>query len=111
MDGRQLTPAELIEQAAIAENTFKVFEKPGIAFARDADGTIDPTPAVGDERKFIYHPPKGDQADRYKLIRSYGKTLSDGINILCPESDERDEAIKKVREAIMWANASIACNE
>lgn len=63
------------------------------------------------ENLFSYHPPKDGQADRYEMIRSYGKKLAEYINLLCPESAERTTAIRKVQEAVMWANASIACNE
>jgi hypothetical protein len=63
------------------------------------------------ENIFRYHPPKDDQPKRYETIRSLGHGFAEAIENLCPPSAERDEAIKKIREAVMWANASIACNE
>jgi hypothetical protein len=60
---------------------------------------------------FMYHAPKGDQAGRYEDIRTVGRELARAMLQHCPESPERTTAINKVREAIMWANASIACNE
>lgn len=60
---------------------------------------------------FIYHPPKGDQVERYQHLRDAGKDLALLIERSCPSSMERDEAIKNLRQGIMWANAAIACNE
>lgn len=63
------------------------------------------------ESTFSYHRPTGDQPDRYETLRAAGKRLAKKIVKLCPEGFETDIAIKKLREAIMWANASIACHE
>ncbi len=63
------------------------------------------------DRRFSYHPPKGDQAARYENLRSYGRELAIHINTLCPESREKSLAITALEEAIMWANASIARRE
>lgn len=63
------------------------------------------------ENLFTYHPPKNDQASRYEKIRQAGKELSSIIIECCPECDDRDSAIQKIRMAIMSANAAIAINE
>ena len=63
------------------------------------------------DNAFTYHPPKPDQIARYGALRGSGRTLAEKIAEFCPPSPERSTAIAKVREAIMWANASIACNE
>lgn len=63
------------------------------------------------ERIFTYHAPKGDQATRYQTIRSAAKALAEVIVNLSPESSERTLAIRKIEEAVMWANAGIARNE
>jgi hypothetical protein len=61
---------------------------------------------------FTYHPPKGDQSFRYAGVRAGGRHLADVISDLTPPgSPEREQALAKVREAVMWANAAIACNE
>lgn len=60
---------------------------------------------------FTYHPPTGDQIARYADLRSTGRLLATSIDAHCPPSPERSTAIAKVREAVMWANAAIACNE
>lgn len=60
---------------------------------------------------FTHHPPKDDQdMRRYQEIRNGGRELAELILDECPISPERDAALQKIREAVMWANAAIACN-
>lgn len=63
------------------------------------------------ENNFTYHPPKEDQRDRYVELRKCGLDLARKIFHHCPESAERTLAIRRVEEAVMWGNASIARNE
>jgi len=63
------------------------------------------------ERLFMYHPPKNDQPQRYEAIRAEAKVLAQLIERICPNSRERSVAITKLQSVVMWANASIACNE
>lgn len=58
--------------------------------------------------RFTYHAPRGDQADRYRLIRSSALEFSETLVGLAPESRELDLAVQKVEEAVFWANAAIA---
>lgn len=70
--------------------------------------------AIGEdvlENVFTHHPPKGDQARRYQDIRDAGRALATVIDLRAPDSPEKDAAIDRIREAVMWANAAIACNE
>jgi hypothetical protein len=60
---------------------------------------------------FTYHPPADNQTDRYVQLREAGRMMALTLLDLCPESRELTTAINKLREAVMWANASIACNE
>lgn len=60
---------------------------------------------------FTYHPPGGNQPERYSRIREAVKEVASLIYNLCPGSRERSLAFTKLREASMWANAAIACNE
>lgn len=60
---------------------------------------------------FTYHRPFGNQAKRYEEMRAAGKSLAQTIVKLAPSSPEQTLAIRRVQEAVMWANASIACNE
>ena len=63
------------------------------------------------ENWFTYHPPKPGQPGRYQHVRETGLALAEVITRECPPSWERDQALLRVREAVMWSNASIACNE
>lgn len=63
------------------------------------------------ENLFSYHPPQGDQAERYEALREQGRQLAEKILELTPASADQSAAIRKVREAIMTANAAIACGE
>lgn len=60
---------------------------------------------------FTYHPPKGNQPERYEKIRSMAKEMAILVDLLCPDSREKSLSITKVEEACMWANAAIARNE
>ena len=62
-------------------------------------------------RLFSYHPPKGDQAERYGRLRDGAKAYAELIVSLTPESSEQTLAIRAVHEASMLANAAIAVNE
>lgn len=73
------------------------------------------TPTADERRQlshvFTYHPPQGDQIQRYAELREAGKTLAFYVAELCPPSRERDIAIERISEAIMHANAAIARHE
>lgn len=57
---------------------------------------------------FTYHKPTGDQPERYERVRAAAKTFAGAILENCPSSADRAAAIRKVREAMMTANMSIA---
>jgi hypothetical protein len=63
------------------------------------------------ENSFTYHPPKGDQAERYQTLRESAKYLAHQINLLVPNGREKSLAITHLEESIMFANAGIARNE
>lgn len=65
------------------------------------------TPAEIDNL-FTYHAPKGDQPARYVAIRESAKALALVIVQNTPSSADQTAAIRKLREAVMTANASIA---
>ena len=70
---------------------------------------VDP-PADAIETLFTYHAPTGDQPERYKRIRNAAKILAREIDASCPPGPDRTTAVRAIREAVMWANASIATN-
>jgi hypothetical protein len=57
---------------------------------------------------FQYHAPSESQIARYKEIREAAMGFAYVISTQCPDCKDRDAAIRKVREAVMTANASIA---
>ena len=61
------------------------------------------------ENWFTYHAPSGDDLVAYEKSRSSAKSFAMAINDLCHDSADKTAAIRKVREAVMTANASIAC--
>ncbi len=62
-------------------------------------------------KRFVYHPPKGDQPARYEQVRRHTLDLAVEFTTLCPESIELTRALVKLEEAVIWANAAIARNE
>jgi hypothetical protein len=60
---------------------------------------------------FSYHAPIGDQTNRYECIREAAKVFAQVILNLTPECEDQGVVIRKIREAVMTANASIALNE
>jgi len=63
------------------------------------------------ENRFTYHPPKGNQALRYEMIRDRALDFAAYINDNCPDSRELSLAMTHLEDAVMWANAAIARNE
>lgn len=63
------------------------------------------------ERRFTYHPPKGDQPTRYDEIRRQARDLAHNLASLTPESREQSLAITALEECVMWANAAVARRE
>lgn len=62
-------------------------------------------------RRFTYHPPQPGQPERYTLIREEAHELAREICLCCPDGRERSLALTALQEAVMWANAAIACGE
>jgi hypothetical protein len=60
---------------------------------------------------FMYHAPKGDQPARYEKLRAAAKQFAECVEDCCPPCYDRDVAIRKIREAVMTANSSIAIQE
>lgn len=58
---------------------------------------------------FTYHPPNAGDVDAYVAIREAGRSLARTIVRHTPRSADQSAAIRKVREAVMTANAARAC--
>ena len=63
------------------------------------------------ENRFSYHCPKGDQGDRYALIRRECGKLARVIVANTPVSREQARALNALDEAMMLSIAAIAHNE
>lgn len=59
---------------------------------------------------FTYHPPRNEaEMEAYKMIRAAGKEFAKTILGCTPQCADQTVAIRKIREAVMVANAAIAC--
>ena len=59
---------------------------------------------------FTYHAPKGDQPERYVRIRDAALVFAQVLVECGAEGPDLTVALQKVREAVMTANAGIACS-
>ena len=60
------------------------------------------------DKLFMYHSPKGDQSERYELLRAKAKEFAQLIDNLVPDSREKSVAFTQLETACFWANAAIA---
>jgi len=60
---------------------------------------------------FTYHAPKADQPERYQEIRVAALALAETIDRCCPDCADKTATFRKLRETVMSANQTIACNE
>lgn len=59
---------------------------------------------------FSYHPVEPDQVAKYAAIRAAAKQFAAVVLVNTPKSADQTAAVRKIREAVMIANASIALN-
>lgn len=59
---------------------------------------------------FKYHPPTGATLPKYAAINQAAKFFAEVILANCPRGADRADAIRKIREARMTANAAVALN-
>ena len=60
------------------------------------------------EHIFTYHPPQGDQAAYYELIRKAALEFATLLIAHTPPGADQSAAIRHLRECVMTANAAIA---
>ncbi len=58
---------------------------------------------------FTYHKPEGEQIEQYTKLREAARVFAVAIADNTPACADQTAAIRKVREAVMTANAAIAC--
>jgi DNA repair photolyase len=56
---------------------------------------------------FMSHPIDDDKREKTFTIRTMAKKLAHVIEQSVPESEEKDEALRKLQEAVFWANAGV----
>lgn len=61
------------------------------------------------ENWFTYHSPTPEQLPKYQAIREAAKNFAQVIVDNTPSSADQTAAVRKIREAAMTANQSIAC--
>jgi hypothetical protein len=59
---------------------------------------------------FTYHPPNPHQQKQYEAIRAAAKYFAEVVLTNTPVSSDQSTAIRKIREAVMTANAAVALN-
>lgn len=57
---------------------------------------------------FSYHSPATEQIPKYEALRASAKAFAECVIEHCPSSADRTAALRKIREAVMTANASVA---
>lgn len=57
---------------------------------------------------FTHHPPNTEQIGKYNRLREAAKAFAVVVATECDPSADRSTAIRKIREAVMTANAAIA---
>jgi hypothetical protein len=62
------------------------------------------------EEIFTYHSPSSDQLPKYQAIRDAAKAFALVVVKNTDSSPDQSAVIRKIREAVMTANASIALN-
>lgn len=63
------------------------------------------------DNSYIYHSPKGDQPERYVIIRNKAKELAICLCENAPKSRELSIALTDLEKVVTMANKAIACNE
>lgn len=58
---------------------------------------------------FTYHPPTPEQLEKYEAINTAAQAFAAVVKTVCPCNPDSVAAIRKIREARMTANSSIAC--
>jgi predicted ABC-type ATPase len=58
---------------------------------------------------FTYHKPTEADIPKYLAVREAALTFARVIDANCPFGADKTAAIRKIREAVMTANAAIAC--
>ena len=83
------------------------------AIRKEARGECNQAMVAGKESDpfdelFTYHPPTPEQVLKYAAINQAARNFAEVVRTCCPYSADYKDAIRKIREARMTANAAIA---
>jgi len=73
-----------------------------------AQGQIAGMPRDPLDEFFRYHPPTPEDLPKYAAINQAAKNFAEVVRANCPDSADYRDAIRKIREARMIANAAVA---
>lgn len=59
---------------------------------------------------FSYHAPTPNQLHHYEYLREAAKAFAQAVRLHTPPGPDQTAAIRKIREAVMTANAAVACH-
>jgi hypothetical protein len=62
------------------------------------------------ERRLGFHPGTEQTAPLYEANRALAKSVATAWDQNLPDSREKSLALTSLQEALMWANAAVACN-
>lgn len=62
------------------------------------------------ERRLGFHPGTPETYPLYEANRIKARELAEHFDNTCPPGRELSLALTAVQEALMWANAAVACN-
>jgi hypothetical protein len=76
-------------------------------YGQEMKTELNPDERAAIDELLTYHKPTQGQIDSLALVRSKAKEFADVIVMCCPRSADRSAAIRKLRDSVMTANASI----
>jgi hypothetical protein len=89
-------------------------EQKRLARDRDLEAQSETMARASDEailaELFRYQPPNETTVPKYQAVNQAAKNFAEVVLQNCPPSADRSDAIRKIREARMTANAAIALN-
>lgn len=98
------------EQAIAGQKKMDVTQTPVAAVGTSVQPKFTPAQQADIENRFTYHPPKGDQPQRYEALRTKAKELAMLIIETVPASREQSLALTYLEHVCFNANAGIARN-
>lgn len=87
-------------RAELRQAQGRTFESAGCNQQRSAESIL--------RELFTYHPPTIETLPKFAAINQAAKNFAEIVLQNCPSSADRSDAIRKIREARMVANAAVA---